>query len=351
MTLLRDLTTMRVGGPAREYEEAKTTDALLELVRSADDAQVSVLVLGGGSNLVVGDSGWDGVVVRIASEGIDVDGDMVRADAGVNWDALVAYTVDEGLAGLESLSAIPGTVGAAPVQNVGAYGSLTADVLRSVTVYDRRTGQVEEWDNARCGFGSHRQSAFKQTDRYVILSVTFQLRRSVQSNPLYFPALLDKLQLPVGGTAHIADVRQAVTDVRRSRGSVVDPSDPDTWGVGTFFINLVEPALPPRLEAAVAALPENQRPTYPDPLGIKIASGWLVQHSGIPRGYGAEWGRGSVRLSTKHFAAVCNFTGDATTFEVMRFAAHIREIVRAHWDLSLRPECHLINCSFDDAGA
>lgn len=351
MTLLREMTTMRVGGPAGEFEQARSTEELLALVSGADARGTPLLLLGGGSNLVVGDAGWDGLVVRIASTGVEVDGTAVTADAGVDWDGLVALTVAEGLAGLEALSAIPGTVGASPVQNVGAYGALTSDVLRSVTVLDRSTGRVEEWPTERCGFGSHRQSAFKHTDRYVILRVRFELRRAAQSGPLRFGSLVDRLGVEPGGTAPIGDVREAVTAVRRERGSVVDPDDPDTWGVGTFFINPVVPVLPEPVVAALAGIPEDRRPVYPDPEGVKIPSGWLIENAGFPRGYGREWGRGSVTLSNKHFAAVSNHTGDATTLEVMRFAAHIRAVVEQRWGVRLRPECHLINCSFDDLPA
>ncbi|MBV9821730.1 MAG: UDP-N-acetylmuramate dehydrogenase [Actinobacteria bacterium] len=342
------MTTMRVGGPAREFEEARSTEALLALVRKADADGTPLLLLGGGSNLVVGDAGWDGLAVRIASTGVEIDGSTVTADAGVDWDGLVALTVAEGLAGLEALSAIPGTVGASPVQNVGAYGALTSDVLASVTVLDRATGQIEEWPNERCGFGSHRQSAFKHTDRYVILRVRFELRRASQSGPLRFGSLVGRLGVEPGGTAPIGDVREAVTRLRRERGSVVDPDDSDTWGVGTFFINPVVPVLPEPVLAALAAVPEDRRPVYPDPEGVKVPSGWLIENAGLPRGYGREWGRGSVALSHKHFAAVANHTGDATTQEVMRFAAHIRTVVEQRWGIRLRPECHLINCSFDD---
>ena len=348
MRFFRDLTTMRVGGPTGEYEVATSTAELVDRVRSADARDEPLLIMGGGSNLVVSDSGWDGVTVRAASTEIDVDTTIVTADAGVEWDRLVEHTVSQGLSGLEALSAIPGTVGASPVQNVGAYGALTSDVLQSVTLLDRESDQIEEWPAARCGFGSHRQSAFKHTDRYVLLRVRFGLRRSSQSAPVRYEALAAELGVALGGTASIDDVRNAVIRVRTRRGSVVDPADPDTWGVGTFFINAVEPALPPAVAEAVAKLPEGSRPVYDDPAGVKIASGWLVQGAGFPRGYGREWGRGSVTLSKKHFAALSNQSGDATTLEVMQFAAHIRDVVEDRWGVRLRPECHLINCSFED---
>ncbi|HEY0168020.1 MAG TPA: UDP-N-acetylmuramate dehydrogenase [Jatrophihabitans sp.] len=333
-----ELTTMRVGGPTREFVEAPTTEELVEAVRAADARGVRLLVMGGGSNLVVGDGGWDGVTVQVRSNGIDIDGATVRADAGVDWDRLVAVTVEHGLAGLEPLSGVPGTVGGTPVQNVGAFGTVTSDVLASVTVYDRRTGATQEWPRERCGFGSHRQSAFKHTDRYVVLRVTYELRRSDRSVPMTFESLLSRLGIRAGETADVADVRRAVLELRRERGSIVDPADTDTWGVGSFFINPVVANVPKAAEAS---------PRYPDPLGTKLPAGWLIQHAGFPPGYGAEFGSGAVTLSSKHALALCN-RGGATTLEVMRFAAHIRAGVHARFGILLGPECHLVNCSFDD---
>jgi UDP-N-acetylmuramate dehydrogenase len=333
-----ELTTMRVGGPSREFVEAATTDELLERVRAADARSVPLLIMGGGSNLVVSDAGWDGLTVRVGSQAVEIDGTTVRADAGVDWDTLVSLTTDHRLAGLEPLSGVPGTVGGTPVQNVGAFGTLTSDVLRSVTVYDRCTGSVSEWDNGRCGFGSHRQSVFKHTDRYIVLSVTYDLRRSSQSVPLTFAELVRRLNIDPGGTAAIRDVRRVVLELRRERGSIIDPRDPDTCGVGSFFINPVLPVVPPQARAS---------PSYPDPKGTKLPAGWLIEHAGFAPGYGREWGRGTVALSSKHALAVSNL-GGATTLELMQFAAHIRAGVEEHFGIRLGPECHLVNCSFDD---
>jgi UDP-N-acetylmuramate dehydrogenase len=333
-----ELTTMGVGGPTRRFSIATTTEQLIELVRSSDSAGEPLMVMGGGSNLVVGDAGWDGHTVRVASSHIEIDGSTVRADAGVNWDELVQATLAAGLSGFEPLSGVPGSVGGTPIQNVGAFGTLTSDLLQSVRVYDRSTGEVSDWDVARCGFGSHRQSAFKHTDRYVVLSVTYALRRESQSVPLVYAELVRRLGIGIGGTAAPADVRRVVLELRRERGSIYDPADHDTWGVGSFFINPVLAAVPPQA---------IDSPTYPDPLGIKLPAGWLIDHAGFPPGYGAEWGRGSVRLSTKHALAVTN-RGDATTAEVMAFAAHIRDGVHARFGIRLGPECHLVNCSLDD---
>jgi len=335
---LRELTTMRLGGPSREFVAASETDELVEQVRDADARGVPVLLLGGGSNLVVGDDGWDGVTIKIASSALEIDGTTVRADAGVDWDALVRQTLAEGLAGLEPLSGVPGTVGGTPVQNVGAYGTLTSDVLSSVTVYDRRTGEVAEWDSGRCGFGSHRQSTFKHTDRYVVLRVTYGLRRSRQSAPLRYADLARRLGVEPGGTAETVDVRRAVLEFRAQRGSLLDPADHDTWSVGSFFLNPVLAEVPPQA---------SDSPTYPDPLGTKLPAGWLIEHAGFRPGYGRDFGRGSVTLSTKHALSVTN-RGDATTAEVMAFAAHVRAGVAERFGIRLTPECHLINCSLDD---
>ena len=335
---LRELTTMRLGGPTRDFAQPTETCELVELVRRADQAATPVLLMGGGSNLVVADAGWDGLTVKVATTGVQIEGTSVRADAGVDWDSLVLATLEQGLAGFEPLSGIPGTVGGAPVQNVGAFGTVTSQLLTSVTVYDRHTGEVSEWPNDRCGFGSHRQSAFKHTDRYLVLRVSYQLRRSRQSGPVHYADIVQRLGIEPGATADTGDLRQAVLAARTARGSILDPADHDTWSVGSFFINPVLDRVPPQAAAS---------PSYPDPLGIKLPAGWLIQHAGFAPGYGREWGRGSVRLSSKHALAVTN-RGDATTAEVMGFAAHIRAGVEASFGIRLGPECHLVNCSFED---
>jgi UDP-N-acetylmuramate dehydrogenase len=331
-----ELTTMRVGGPIEQLLVATTTEHALDLLRSSDSAGTPLLVMGGGSNLVVGDVGWHGAVVKMASPELTVDGERVTAAAGVDWDHVVSVTVADGLAGLEPLSGVPGSVGGAPVQNVGAYGTLTSDVLESITVYDRTTGLVERWPPDRCGFGSHRQSVFKHSDRWVILDVTLRLRRSGQSGPVTFPHIAERLGIEVGGTASPADVRQAVLAQRRDRKMVLDPDDHDTWSVGSFFINPVLAEVPPRA---------RECPTLPDIKGTKLQAAWLIHQAGFEPGYGRDWGNGTVALSTRHTLAVTN-RGGATTGDVMKFAAHIRDGVAALFDIRLNPECDLINCSY-----
>lgn len=335
-TTFADLTTMRVGGPIGRLYVPETTPDLLDLLRRTTAAGDPLLVMGGGSNLVVGDVGWDGTVVRLATSEFRVDGELVTAAAGVEWDHLVAATVDAGLAGLEALSGIPGLVGGTPVQNVGAFGTVTSDVLDSLSVYDRQTGALERWTPERCGFGSHRQSVFKHSDRWVVVEVTYRLRRSDQSRPIEYVELAKRLGIDVGGTAAPADVREAVLALRRSRAMVLDPDDHDTWSVGSFFINPV-----------LAEVPEQARecPRYPDVKGTKLPAAWLIERAGFPRGYGHDWGNGTVALSSRHALAVTN-RGGATTSEVMKFAAHIRAGVEARFGIRLGPECDLVNCSF-----
>jgi UDP-N-acetylmuramate dehydrogenase len=335
-TTFAELTTMRIGGPMDQLIVATSTEHAVDLLRSIDAVGTPLLVMGGGSNLVVGDVGWDGTVVKMSSQDFAIDGERVTVAAGVDWDSVVSVTVAEGLAGLESLSGVPGSVGGAPVQNVGAYGTLTSDVLESLTVYDRSTGRVERWAPDQCGFGSHRQSVFKHSDRWVILDVTLRLRRSGQSGPVTFRDIADRLGIEVGGTASPADVREAVIAQRRDRKMVLDPDDHDTWSVGSFFINPVLAEVPPRARAC---------PTLPDIKGTKLPAAWLIHQAGFEPGYGRDWGNGTVALSTRHALAVTN-RGGATTGDVMKFAAHIRDGVAALFDIRLNPECDLINCSY-----
>ncbi|MFI5958152.1 UDP-N-acetylmuramate dehydrogenase [Cryptosporangium sp. NPDC051539] len=324
-----DLTTMRVGGPVGELHVPTSTDEFVGTVR---DAGREALIIGGGSNLIVGDEGWPGPVIKIASGEITVNGGLVTAAAGVEWDRLVELTINEGLAGLECLSGIPGLVGGTPIQNVGAYGALTSEVLESVTVFDRETGALENWPTERLGFGSHRQSVFKHSDRWAVVDVTYRLRPGKQSDPIRYAGLASALDLEIGGTADTSDVRESVIAIRRQRGMVLDAADHDTWSVGSFFINPVLTQVPDEAKEC---------PQFPDVKGTKLAAGWLVHNAGFAPGYR----RGNVGLSTRHALAVTN-RGGATTSEVMEFAAHIREGVERAFKVRLGPECDLVNCLF-----
>ncbi|MEO6885723.1 MAG: UDP-N-acetylmuramate dehydrogenase [Jatrophihabitantaceae bacterium] len=330
-----ELTTLRVGGPVGELIDAPGSEALVGAVRAADAAGRPVLVIGGGSNIVVSDDGFDGLVVRSTGSGVRFGPDAnVTLDAGVQWDAAVLGSLENGLSGLEALSGIPGSAGGSPIQNIGAYGTVMSDVLAELTVYDRERTVVETWTPDRCGFGPHRQSVFKHSERYVVLDVTFALSRSGLSRPVGYVALADELGVAVGAQVPAADVRTAVLTLRGRRGMLLDAADHDTWSVGSFFLNPVLRQVP---AAAVDA------PQYPDPAGTKLSAAWLIEHSGFGRGYGAEVGRGVVRLSSKHTLAVTN-RGDASAAEVLTFAAHVRDGVERAFGVRLEPECDLINC-------
>ncbi|WP_375480467.1 UDP-N-acetylmuramate dehydrogenase [uncultured Jatrophihabitans sp.] len=335
---LAELTTLRLGGPAARVVTAPDTESLVRLVRAADAAGEPVLVVGGGSNLVVADEGWPGVVVLVRSSAVEVvegeDQVAVRVDAGVQWDALVARSVDAGWSGLAAMSGIPGLTGATPVQNVGAYGSEVADVITGLQVLDRHSGSVEDWSPERGGFG-FRTSAFKHTDRYVVLSVTFELRRSPDAPPVRYLELASRLGVEPGRSARSTQVREVVLALRRSKGMVLDAADPDTWSVGSFFVNpFVEPDdIPPGCPHwSVDDGTAGQ---------VKLSAAWLIEHAGFGRGFGLDQGRGAVAVSTKHSLALTN-RGDATTAELLDLAQVIRDGVERRFGVRLRPEARLV---------
>ena len=335
--LLADFTTLRLGGPAERVVAASTTDELVDIVRTADRAGEPVLIIGGGSNLVVGDDGWDGVVVLVRTSDVLSAGAatvQVTADAGVPWDDLVAMTVERGWSGLAAMSGIPGLTGATPVQNVGAYGSEVSDVITGLRVLDRRSGAVEDWDPERCGFG-FRTSAFKHTDRYVVLSVTFQLHHSPDAPPVRYVELARRLGVEPGGSAPSQRVREVVRELRRSKGMVLDAADHDTWSVGSFFVNpFVAPELVP-----------PGCPNWEVDGQLKLSAAWLIENAGFVKGFGLDRGLGRVALSTKHTLALTN-RGGATTAELLELAAVIRDGVERRFGIRLRPEAHLVGVDF-----
>jgi UDP-N-acetylmuramate dehydrogenase len=333
-TCLADLTTLRLGGPAEKVVDAGTSDELVETVRAADAAGDPVLIVGGGSNLVAADAGWPGVVVRVRTSGVRLsrNGDElgVTVAAGESWDDFVGLTVAEGWSGLASMSGIPGLAGATPVQNVGAYGSEVADTIITARVYDRSTGAVADWTPARCGFG-FRTSAFKHTDRYLVLSVTFALRRSADSVPVRYLELARRLGVEQGAVAPSAAVRDMVLELRRSKGMVLDPADHDTWSVGSFFVN-------PFVDAALA--PPNC-PQWTVDGRVKLSAAWLIENAGFTKGYGLP---GPVAVSTKHSLALTN-RGNATTAELLDLAREIQAGVEQEYGIKLGPEAHLVGVS------
>ncbi|MGH8968819.1 MAG: UDP-N-acetylmuramate dehydrogenase, partial [Actinomycetes bacterium] len=280
--------------------------------------------------LVMADAGFDGTVVQVATRGVDVEGARLTVAAGEDWDALVARTVAAGLAGVEALSGIPGLVGAAPIQNVGAYGQDVAETISSVRVLDRTTGRVRSLSAEDCRF-TYRHSVFKGGDRYVVLAVTFRLTPSAMGAPVRYAELARRLGVAPGGTAPLADVRAAVLDLRRGKGMVLDPADHDTWSAGSFFTNPVLPA--DRVPAGA--------PTWPEADGrAKTSAAWLIERSGFTKGYGD----GPARVSTKHTLALTN-RGDARTEDLLALAREIRAGVLERFGIELVNEPVLVGCS------
>jgi UDP-N-acetylmuramate dehydrogenase len=333
---LSPYTTLGLGGPARAMVTAYDEDEVVEALRAADGP---VLVLGGGSNLVVADAGFDGTVVRIASQGRSAarEGDdvLLQVAAGEDWHAFVSSCVDDQLAGVEALAGIPGLVGATPVQNVGAYGQEVAESVESVRAYDRADDVVRTITD--CGFG-YRWSRFKaESPRWVILSVTYRLSCSVDSRPVRYAELAGTLGIDPGQTAPLPEVRDAVLTLRRRKGMVLDPADPDTRSAGSFFTN-------PLLDAQQLAELRGrgvEPPVYPSGDGrAKVPAAWLIERAGFHRGHF----EGAVGISTKHTLALVN-RGGATTEDLLRVAREVRDGVRRAFGVELVPEPVLVGVS------
>jgi len=334
-SVLAELTTLRVGGPASDVCVADTETAVIDAVRAADAERRELLVLGEGSNVVCSDAPFPGTVLRIANRGIvrtdDDHGTFASVQAGEPWDAFVAWSLAEGLTGLEALSGIPGLVGAAPVQNVGAYGQETSNLLTHVVAWDRVAQTVMHMTAADCEFG-YRSSAFKrQPDRWIILDVTFRLEEGTPS-PVRYAELADRLGVALGEGAPASDVREAVLELRRAKGMVLDSADHDTWSVGSFFTNpIVDPARDIPAEC----------PRYPAQSGMKVSAAWLIGSAGIERGWGLNE---RARISTKHVLALTN-RGGATAADILELASSVRERVHSVHGVVLEVEPRLIGCA------
>ena len=340
--LLAPRTTLRLGGPAARLVEAGSPEEVVAAVREADAAREELLVLAGGSNVVVADAGFPGTVVVVASMGIEreerPDAIVLTAQAGEDWDAFVAAAVADGLAGVECLSGIPGSVGATPIQNVGAYGQDVAETVVGVRAYDREAREVVDLDPAACAF-TYRSSAFKrEPGRWVVLAVSFALEPGGMSRPLRYVELTRRLGVAVGGRAPLADVRAAVLDLRRAKGMVVSADDPDSVSAGSFFTN-------PILHAeAFAALEERVRerlgadarlPRYPEPDGrLKTSAAWLIEHAGFAKGHGDP---ATVAISSKHTLALTN-RGAGTTRQLVALAQEVAAGVQEAFGVGLAPE-------------
>ncbi|WP_454788352.1 UDP-N-acetylmuramate dehydrogenase [Mycolicibacterium lutetiense] len=346
---LAPLTTLRVGPVARRVLTCTSTDQLIDVLRAVSDP---VLVLAGGSNVVLADDLSDTMpdltVVRVANTAITVEGDLVRAEAGAVFDDVVVTSLQHGLGGLECLSGIPGSAGATPVQNVGAYGAEVADTISRVRLLDRRTGEVRWAAPEELKFG-YRTSILKHSDAVIVLEVEFALEADGaldrRSAPLRYRELATALGVEPGERADPMRVRQTVLQLRAGKGMVLDPDDHDTWSVGSFFTNpVVSQAEFERVQATFRAAPEaaaGQVPHYPAPDGVKLAAGWLVEHAGFGKGYPGDGA--PVRLSTKHALALTN-RGEANTADVIALARAVQAGVLDRFGVMLHPEPILIGC-------
>ena len=334
MIRLSELTTLRLGGPAGSVVDARSEAELIEAARGGD-----VLLVAGGSNLVIADAGWPGTVVRVLTRGVaerEADGRVeLTVAAGEEWEAFVARCVAEGLAGVESLSGIPGSIGATPIQNVGAYGQEVAETIVSVRALERASGDLRDLAPEECGF-AYRSSAFKRDPgRWVVLAVTFALERRELSGPLAYAELARTLDVRPGEGAPLAEVREAVLGLRRGKGMVLDPADPDSVSAGSFFTN------PILSEEAFSALEQRAEcpPRFPEPEGrVKTSAAWLIERAGFQRGYGNPDG---IAISSKHTLALTN-RGGGTTAELLALAREIAAGVEERFGVTLQPEPTLV---------
>ncbi|BBX65031.1 UDP-N-acetylenolpyruvoylglucosamine reductase [Mycobacterium saskatchewanense] len=347
---LAPLTTLRIGPIARRLITCTSTEQVVAVVRELDTERASaahpVLVFAGGSNLVIADTLTDLTAVRLANDRITVDGNLVRAEAGAVWDDVVVAAIERRLGGLECLSGIPGSAGATPVQNVGAYGAEVSDTITRVRLLDRARGEVRWVPGDELRFG-YRTSALKRAGPevpWVVLEVEFALDGSGLSAPLRYGELTGALGVALGGRADPGAVREAVMRLRARKGMVLDAADHDTWSVGSFFTN---PVVSAEAYERLAGAVEGPVPHYPAPDGVKLAAGWLVERAGFGRGYpdpapGGPEAR--CRLSTKHALALTN-RGGAGTADVIELARTVRDGVRDVFAITLEPEPVLLGCT------
>lgn len=341
MTSFADLTTTKVGGPARTCVEAHSRDELIAAFSGLGHRE-PVMILGQGSNTVVGDDGFDGTVILVRSQGIETLSDdgrtvKVRVQAGHNWDDFVAWAVEQGLAGVEGMSGIPGTVGASPVQNIGAYGQELESIILGVEFLAEGTTNPTRLELADLGF-AFRTSVFKQGLAGVILSVDLRLTRAQagMSEPISYDQLATALGRQLGETAALADVRERVLELRRSKGMLLDARDPDTNSTGSFFMNPIV-----RSRFALDLPAESPRwPVGDNGELVKLSAAWLIENAGVPKGFSLPGSRAAV--SSKHTLALTN-RGGASTEEVLELARYIQAVVQSNFGLILQPEAMLVN--------
>ena len=340
MEQLSSFTTLRVGGPARKIIHAHSEAELIEFVKAADSAKEPILILGGGSNLLISDAGFAGTVIRVESKGnaLDYDacsGGMIEVSAGEDWDKFVGISIEKGFADLESLSGIPGTVGGAPIQNIGAYGHEVSETIARVKTYDRSKGEVKTFTNAECKF-SYRNSTFKeQPDRYVILTVTFQLRKGAQSLPITYAELAKQLSVNIGDQVEVAKVREAVLKLRASKGMLINLEN-EIYSAGSFFVN------PILSKSAADQLPADA-PRWPQNDGkVKTSAAWLMEHSGVIKGEKLA----GAQISDKHVLALTN-SGGATAEDIVELAKRARKKVYEKFGIKLEAEVQLVGVNLD----
>ena len=335
---LSEFTTLRLGGPAKKFIHAKTEAQLIAAVSEADDVSEPVLIIGGGSNLLVADEGFNGTVIRVETIGNTYEfdacsGGMIQVASGEDWDSFVHFILGKGWAGLESMSGIPGTVGAAPIQNIGAYGHEVSEVIARVRTFDRTAKAVKTFTASECGFG-YRTSLFKkEPDRYLILDVTFQLRQGDESLPIHYKELASELGVEIGERANTQAVRDAVLKLRNNKGMLLTGSNANK-SAGSFFTN-------PIISAELAATLPESAPSWPHAEGeVKTSAAWLIENSGIVKGHQ----HGGAKVSDLHVLALTN-AGDATTREIIQLARIIQESVRRSFAIELEPEVRVVGAT------
>jgi UDP-N-acetylmuramate dehydrogenase len=334
MTELSKYTSLRVGGPATKIVQVSTEAQIIAAIEEAGDTPV--LIMGGGTNVLIADKGFDGTVIRISNNSVqsEVDacsGATLTIGAGEDWDVFVQTTINSGFAGLETLSGIPGTVGAAPIQNIGAYGHEVSEFITRVRTYDRELKEIYTFTNSQCEF-TYRNSYFKaHPGRYVVLDVQFQLRIGEFSAPITYLELSKKLGIEPGDKAPVVATRTAVLELRASKGMLLSPDDHDSWSAGSFFTN------PIISQQAADGLPDAA-PKWPLNDGrVKISAAWLIENAGMHKGDEV----GGARISSKHVLALTN-SGDATAADIAELAKRARDHVKEVFGITLEAEVNLI---------
>ena len=337
MTDLRDFTSLRVGGPAKNFVEAHNEEEIIAALVAAGDSPV--LILGGGTNVLISDAGFAGTVIHITNSALvaEVDacsGATLTIGAGENWDDFVALTIERGFAGLETLSGIPGTVGAAPIQNIGAYGHEVSEFITRVRTYDRVAKAIRTFTNQECEF-EYRSSIFKKNPgQFIILEVQFQIRIGDSSDPITYLELAKKLDIQMGEKAPTQQVRHTVLELRASKGMLLSPEDRDSWSAGSFFTN-------PIVSQQEADKLPNAAPKWPLIDGqVKISAAWLIENAGMHKGDEV----GGARISTKHVLALTN-AGDATATDLIELAKTAQAKVYEKFGIKLEPEVNLVGLS------